>query len=91
MNPNDKNANQKIFVLRARGTHQHATVYIHSSAPINRYLTTRTCLWVVAGRVQLAGEEFQADDGVNDDDEYDEQRNVQQWHHGSEDGVEHHL
>lgn len=37
-----------------------------------------------AGLVKAAGEEFETDDGVDDDDEYDEQSDVEQRHHGFE-------
>lgn len=41
--------------------------------------------------MHLALEELQADDGIDDDHEEDEQGNVEQGEHGLEDGVEDHL
>lgn len=41
--------------------------------------------------MHLADKELQADDGVDDDDEEDEQSDVEQWDHGLDDGVQHHL
>lgn len=46
---------------------------------------------VVASLVHLPHEEFQADDGINDDDEEHKEGNVQQRHHGLDDGVQDHL
>ena len=46
-----------------------------------------TCYLVLTGSVlparpvENSGEELEADDGVNNDDEYDEQRDVKQRHH----------
>lgn len=37
--------------------------------------------------MHLPREQLQADDGVDDDDEYHQQCDVQQWNHGFEDGV----
>lgn len=52
-----------------------------------------TCdaLLVVAGLVHLPHEELQPDDGVDDNDEEHEQGDVQQGHHGLDDGVQDHL
>lgn len=52
-----------------------------------------TCyaLQVVASLVHLPHEELQADDGINDDDEEHKEGNVQQRHHGLDDGVQDHL
>lgn len=52
-----------------------------------------TCyaLLVVASLVHLPHEEFQANDGINDDDEEHKEGNVQQRHHGLDDGVQDHL
>ena len=47
-----------------------------------------TCLVVIAGFVENAGEELKADDGVDDDDEDDEEGDVEEGDHGHEDGVE---
>ena len=46
---------------------------------------------VVARRVQLAGEQLEPDDRVDDDHEDDEQGNVKERHHGSQNGIQHHL
>lgn len=43
------------------------------------------------GSVHLAHEELEADDGINDDDEQNEQSDVQEGNHGFNDGVQHHL
>ena len=53
------------------------------------YILTR--LIVETGAVQLALEQLQPDDGIDDDDKYHKQRNVKQRHHGSQNGVEDHL
>ena len=44
-----------------------------------------TCDVVVAGFVQNAREELEADDGVNDDHEDDQERDVEQGDHRHED------
>lgn len=41
--------------------------------------------------MHLAHEQLQADDGVDDDDEKHEQGDVQQGHHGLDDGIQDHL
>jgi len=41
--------------------------------------------------VKTSGEQLQTDDGVNDDDEYYEQRNVKQRHHSFENRIENNL
>ena len=41
--------------------------------------------------MHLAHEELQADDGVDDDDKEHEEGDVQQGHHGLDDGVQDHL
>lgn len=41
--------------------------------------------------MHLAHEELQADDGIDDDDEQHEQGDVQQGHHGLDDGIQDHL
>jgi hypothetical protein len=41
--------------------------------------------------MHLPGEKFQSNDSVDDDDEDDEKRDVQQGHHGLQDGVEYYL
>lgn len=56
------------------------------SPPLTYY-----ALLVVAGLVHLPHEELQADNGVDDDDEEHEEGNVQQGHHGLDDGVQDHL
>ncbi len=43
------------------------------------------------GSVHLSHEELEADDGINDDDEQNEQSDVQERNHGFNDGVQHHL
>lgn len=52
---------------------------------------TYYALLVVAGLVHLPHEELQADNGINDDDEQHKQGDVQQRHHGLDDGVQDHL
>ena len=47
----------------------------------------RTCLVSVARSVHLAGEELEADDGVDDHDEGHEQHDLGQGDHGQHDGV----
>lgn len=47
-----------------------------------------TCPEVVAGLVHPALEELLPDDGVDDDHEEDQQGNVEQGHHGLDDGVQ---
>ena len=44
-----------------------------------------------AGLVKTAGEQLEADDGVDDDDEYDEQRDVEQRHHSFENRIQNNL
>ena len=51
----------------------------------------QTCLVSVARSVHLAGEELEADDGVDDHDERDEQHDLGEGDHGQHDGVNHHL
>ena len=41
--------------------------------------------------MELAGEELQTNNGVDDDDEDDEQGDVKQRDHSPHDGVENHL
>ena len=41
--------------------------------------------------VKTAGEQLEADDGVDDDDEYDEQRDVEQRHHSFENRIQNNL
>lgn len=53
--------------------------------------TNFTRFGIVASCVQLAGKEFQSNNGVDDDDKDDEQSDVQEWHHGSQNGIEDHL
>lgn len=50
-----------------------------------------TCMVVNAGLVHLAHEELQADDGIDDDDEKDQQSNMEQRNHGFDYGVQHDL
>lgn len=50
-----------------------------------------TCMVVIAGLVHLAHEEFQADDGVDDDDKEDQQGDMEQGNHGFDYGVQHYL
>lgn len=52
-----------------------------------------TCTWlfVVAGPVHAANEELQANDGIDDDDEEDQQGDVEQGNHGFDYGVQHYL
>ena len=40
---------------------------------------------VVAGTVEYSGEEFKANDGIDEDDKKDEQCNMEEWDHGLED------
>ena len=44
-----------------------------------------------AGSVELAHEEFEADDGVYDDDKHHQHGYVKEGHHGSHYRVHHHL
>ena len=53
--------------------------------------TMNTCVVIEARAVQQPREELEADDGVNDNDEEHEQRDVQQRDHGHQDGVQHNL
>lgn len=46
-----------------------------------------TCLYHVARGVHFADEELQADDGVDDNDEEDQQGDVEQGDHGFNYGV----
>jgi hypothetical protein len=46
---------------------------------------------IEAGAVHLAHEQLQADDGVDDDDEQDQQGDVEERNHGLDDGVQHNL
>ena len=55
------------------------------------YVCERTYMLVNAGLVHLAHEELQADDGVDDDDEEDQQGDVEQRNHGFDYGVQHYL
>lgn len=41
--------------------------------------------------MHLSHEELQADDSINDDDEEHKEGNVQQRHHGLDNGVQDHL
>lgn len=41
--------------------------------------------------VHLAHEELQADDGIDDDDEEDQQGDMEQGNHGFDYGVQHYL
>ncbi len=50
-----------------------------------------THMLVNAGLVHLAHEELQADDGVDDDDEEDQQGDMEQRNHGFDNGVQHYL
>ena len=50
-----------------------------------------TCQFVEARLVHFPGEEFQANDGVDHDDEDDQERNVQQRNHRLDDGIQHDL
>jgi len=50
-----------------------------------------TCPKVVAGLVHLALEELLPHDGIDDDHEEDEQCNVEQRHHGFDNGVQDNL
>lgn len=62
------------------------TCYPERAPPLTCY-----ALLVVASLVHLPHEEFQANDGINDDDEQHKEGNVQQRHHGLDDGVQDHL
>lgn len=46
---------------------------------------------VNAGLVHLAHEELQADDGIDDDDEENQEGDVEQRNHGFDYGVQHDL
>lgn len=52
---------------------------------------TYYALLVVAGLMHLSHEELQANNSINDDDEEHKKGNVQQRHHGLDDGVQDHL
>lgn len=41
--------------------------------------------------MKVAREEFKANDGVDDNDEEDKKSDVEERHHGHDDGVEHNL
>lgn len=46
---------------------------------------------VNTGLVHLAHEELQADNGIDDDDEEDQQGDMEQRNHGFDYGVQHYL
>ena len=50
-----------------------------------------TCNVVKADPVEDAGEEFEADDGVDDHDEQDEEGDVEEGDHGHQDTVQYNL
>lgn len=50
-----------------------------------------TCKLFIAGLVHFANKKLESDDSVDDDDEYDQERDVQQGHHSLDDRVEDHL
>ncbi len=41
--------------------------------------------------MELALEEFQTNDGIHDDQEYDQEKDVEQWNHCRDDRVEDNL
>jgi len=45
----------------------------------------------VASAVKIATEQLKSDDRIDDDDEQYQQRDMQQWNHRFENGIEHHL
>ncbi len=51
-------------------------------------LTSGVVLNKVAGGMELALEEFQTNDGIDDDQEYDQEKDVEQWNHCRDDRVE---
>lgn len=50
-----------------------------------------TCILVTAGLVHFATEELQANDGIDNDDEKDQQGDMEQRNHGFDYGVQHYL
>ena len=50
-----------------------------------------TCVFVIAGGVELPHVELQADDGEHEDGYEEQQADLQQGDHGLHDGLEHHL
>ena len=64
---------------------QKANIHVFARRKIVQEKYVITCDVVVAGFVENAGEELEADDGVDDDHEDDQQRDVEQGDHRHED------
>lgn len=67
---------------------------LYTSTPIaGTFLVFSLCTCSVEETrlVHFSHEQFQSDDGIDDNHEEDKQRNVEQWDHGLDDRVQHHL
>ncbi len=66
----------------------HLCIFVYS---LGVCVCVCTYMLVDTGLVHLAHEELQADDGIDDDDEEDQQGNMEQRNHGFDYGVQHYL
>lgn len=73
------------------GRERESNLLLGTRCPERAPPLTCYALLVVARLVHLPHEELQADDGINDDDEEHKEGDVQQRHHGLDDGVQDHL